>query len=82
MLAASMGLIGYALILVLFATWFTVHTLLCWQLATRSWRKAVVGFFIVPLCPYWGRQEGFIRSTFAWLGSVTLYGLSLLHGLT
>ncbi|HSC89502.1 MAG TPA: hypothetical protein VLC09_19605 [Polyangiaceae bacterium] len=63
----------YFALLVLFATWVTVHTALAWQIGQLRWWRGCLAWAVPPLAPWWGR--GWLRSS--WLGCCVLYGATL-----
>ena len=76
-----MGLTLYAVVLVLFASFCSLHVWLCLQLLTRSARRAILGFFLVPLAPYFGLSLGLRRVPTAWILCGCLYVIFLILAL-
>lgn len=70
----------YAFIVFMFATWCTVHLVLCVELARRDWRRAVGGFFAFPLAPYFGYDLAIKKLPALWVASALLYGFCLIFG--
>lgn len=70
----------YALIVLVFATWCTVHVVLCVELAKRNWKRALGGFFALPLAPYFGNDLGIKRLPGVWIVCALLYGFALIFG--
>jgi hypothetical protein len=71
-----------AVLLTAFATLVTMHVTLAIGLLRRSpWWRAVVGFVVPPLAPWWGWHEKMrIRSTL-WGVAAVLYGAALARAL-
>lgn len=70
----------YAFIVFVFATWCTVHVVLCVELAKLDWKRALGGFFAFPLAPYFGYDLEIKRLPAFWVVSALLYGFSVTFG--
>ena len=75
-----MALAHYLTIVALFATWATVHLLLCIELAKKDFRKAAAGFFAFPMAPYFGQSLRIKKLPTLWVASALLYLLTVLIG--
>lgn len=75
-----MGLLIYACLLLLFATWVTTHVLLCLRLATSSWKEAILGLVLFPLAGYYGQERRHKKLTSVWVVTLTIYLVVLLIG--
>jgi hypothetical protein len=65
-------------LLLVFATFATIHAVLVAGLAARPRRwRAAIALLAVPLAPYWGFKEGMRRLATAWIASGVAYGLCL-----
>lgn len=69
-----------SVIILLFATWVTVHVRLCVVLVRRSLRQGLVGLVVFPLAPYWGHQAAIPRLPALWGILAALYLLALTAG--
>ncbi len=68
----------YAFILVLFASWMTVHVALCAHLARQRWWKGGVALLVPPLAPWWARTErGWV---IGWLSCAVAYAVGVTAG--
>jgi hypothetical protein len=76
-----MDLVVYAIILILFATFVTVHTVLCAKLAKRVFWRGLVGFLAFPLAPYWAQAQRIKRWPTLWVASASCYLVALFVGL-
>ena len=70
----------YAFIVLMFATWCTVHLVLCVELAKQDWKRALGGFLAFPLAPYFAHSFQIKKLPALWLVSAFLYGFSLIFG--
>jgi hypothetical protein len=70
----------YAFIVFVFATWCTVHLVLCVELAKKDWKRAMGGFFAFPLAPYFGYNLAIKKLSALWVVSAVLYAFSLTFG--
>jgi len=77
--ASPVDVLLYVVILVLFASWITVHAWLCARLCAVSVWKGCVALLVPPLAPLWGQRFGSL--SVAWMLLLVLYGASLLAGL-
>ena len=77
MVRTALGLLLYATVLVLFASWATAHVLLCFQLASPLGARALFGLFFPPLAPYYANRMGFRKLGLWWTGSLAAYLLAL-----
>lgn len=75
-----MDLALYALIVLLFGAWTTVHLLLCIKIFKKDWRKATAGFFAFPLAPYFGLSLKVKGLPIIWVAIAALYMVALLAG--
>lgn len=75
-----MDLALYAIILLLFASFATLHLLLCWRLRVLSPWRAMAAFFVLPLAPYWGSRQTLKKLSTAWWICLGMYALALLAG--
>jgi hypothetical protein len=73
----QMDLALYAVILLLFATWSTLHLLLSFRLREFGNWRALVAFLLPPLAPYWGLRLRVRALSLSWI----LLALSYLFGL-
>lgn len=56
------------------ASMFTAHVALTYGLAFRPPRwRALAGFFVAPLAPYWGFREGMKIRAGIWVGAFVIY---------
>lgn len=61
------------------AAMFTAHVALTYGLAFRPPRwRALVGFFVAPLAPYWGFREGMKIRAGIWAGALVVYVIALI----
>jgi hypothetical protein len=66
-----------SLLVVAFATLLTAHVTLVVGLARRRPRwRALTGFFIAPLAPWWGWQEGLRARAVLWVVAAVAYGVA------
>jgi hypothetical protein len=72
------ALVLYVALVVLFASWSTLHVWLCAQLFRVHRRKAVVSFVVFPLAPYFGFDLRLRKLSSMWLTSAVLYLVVLL----
>lgn len=75
-----MDYVLYAFIVLMFATWCTVHLVLCIELAKRDWRRAMGGLVAFPLAPYFGYNLQIKKLPALWIVSAFLYGFALIFG--
>jgi hypothetical protein len=75
-----MDLALYAIILLLFASFATLHLILCWRLRAFSIWRTWTAFFVFFLAPYWGRKFLLKKLSTAWWISLGLYLIALLAG--
>lgn len=68
----------YVVILILFASWLTIHVVLCWAIGRRRPWKGWLALFVPPLAPLWGQASG--RLAVAWVLALVLYGAALVTG--
>lgn len=80
MLKLPMDLALYATILLMFASFASVHFVLCVSLAKKDWKRAVIGFIAFPLAPYFGQSLSIKRLPALWVTCAMLYAVSLLAG--
>ena len=70
-----------ALMVVGFAWLFTVHVTIAFGLALRPPRwRALVGFLVPPLAPYWAWRSGMPKRAWLWVAGVIVYLAGLLLG--
>src|SRR5689334_5721121 len=62
----AMGLLLYAGLVLLFASWATTHLLLCLRLATLSWKEALLGLVVFPMAGYYGQERRLSKLTTVW----------------
>ena len=56
------------------AVMFTAHVALTYGLAFRPPRwRALAGFVVAPLAPYWGFREGMKIRAGIWVGALAVY---------
>ena len=79
--SAPMQLGLFVVIILLFAAWVTVHVQLCIVLLRNSPAKALLGFVVVPLAPYWGHKAKVPKLPQIWATLAALYSLALIAGL-
>jgi hypothetical protein len=61
-----------------FAWWMTMHVFVALGLASRRPRwRAVVGFLLVPLGPYWAWREHMRRRVWLWGAGLCVYAIAL-----
>lgn len=77
---APMDLVVYAIILSLFASWFSVHVLLCVRLTRVVWWRGLLSFVAFPLAPFWAQAQRIRKLPGIWLALAFLYSLSLIAG--
>jgi hypothetical protein len=75
-----MDLVIYGLILLLFASWVSVHVLLCVRLGRVVWWRGLVGFVVFPVAPFWAQSHNVRKLPGVWLVLAFLYALSLIAG--
>lgn len=80
MLRPAMDFALYGIIVFLFATWCTVHLLLCIEVAKRDFRRALLGFALFPLAPYFAYKLRIKKYPAFWITASLLYFLSLIAG--
>jgi uncharacterized membrane protein YqaE (UPF0057 family) len=76
----KMDLALYAVILLLFATWSTLHLLLCFRLRVFGKWRALAGFLLPPVAPYWGLRLGERALSLTWILFALSYIMSLMAG--
>lgn len=81
MLGSRMDLALYLVILVLFASFCTIHVWLCAAILRRSAFQAFLALVLLPLAPYFGLSLGLRRAPTAWIVSGSLYALCLVLAL-
>ena len=79
--SALMQLGLFAVIILLFAAWVTVHVQLCVILLRTSPAKGLLSFVIVPLAPYWAHRAKVPKLPQIWITLAALYSLALIAGL-
>lgn len=72
-----MSLGHFSAMILLFATWITLHVKLCMHLVRQRPKRAALAFFVVPLAPLWAQGTGAGRLIAWWLVVGVLYVVSL-----
>ena len=75
-----MGLPLYAVVVLLFAVWVTVHTLLCLRIARRRAWAGVVGLLLPPLAIYYAQRYQVGALAPLWVASLSFYLVALTAG--
>jgi hypothetical protein len=70
----------FAVIILLFAAWVTVHVQLCVTLMRKSLLHGSIGFFVFPLAPYWAHKAKVPKLPHTWVILFSLYFLALTAG--
>ncbi len=72
--ATTFDIVSYAVLVVSFALWVTVHVSLSWGLVTRrpAWH-GVLGFVVIPLAPLFGFKQELRGRAILWLMSLAAY---------
>lgn len=73
-----MGLLLYAGLVLLFASWATTHILLCLRLATLSWKEALLGLVLFPMAGYYGQERRLSKLTAVWVVTLAVYLVTLI----
>jgi len=76
-----MSLGHVAAMLLLFASWITLHVKLCMHLRRHNPKRAALAFFVMPLAPIWAQGTGAGRLVLWWVVVGVLYVVSLLGGM-
>jgi hypothetical protein len=71
-----MGWVLYVFVVLFFAAWVTVHVALSWTLWAKNRTRAVAGFFLFPLAPYFAHGCGIHALPVAWVGLFLGYAVS------
>jgi len=73
-----MTLIGFAALVVAFATLLTVHVTLAFGLARRPPRwRGLAALVVPPLAPWWGWQARMRVRGVLWIAAAAAYGIAL-----
>jgi len=79
--SSAMDAALYLAVLLLFATWSTVHVLLCFRLGSKSVGRGLLALIFPPLAPYWGLNAQIRQLPAAWVLSAAIYFVALLASL-
>jgi hypothetical protein len=64
----------FVLLVLSFASFMTAHVALCLALASREPRvRALMGFVLFPLAPYWGARDGQRKRALLWVFFAVAY---------
>jgi len=74
------GLPLYLAVVLLFAVWITVHTLLCLRIGRHRWWGGLLGLLVPPLALYYAQRYQVGALAPIWVISLSCYLVALTAG--